>query len=142
MKLLRTIFTAIAHSLVYIGIPLALIYALNANYPGLLEARYVRFVHIAILLGIPIVVMYALADLTSGIKSMIFEIIALVLVIIYTFMILGMGSTELTYQNVKIYLFYPVLLYIVILGIAIRFPSAVFKYLAEREQNPPSVGEV
>nr|AAZ32474.1 hypothetical protein [uncultured euryarchaeote Alv-FOS1] len=137
MNLLRTTFTAIAHALVYIGIPFALIYALNTNYPGLLEARYLRFLEIAIMLGVPIVILYAAADLTKGLKSMIFEIVALMLVVTYTFMILGFGSTEINYKSTRIYLFYPVLMYIVILGIAIQFPSAIFKYLSEKEQNPP-----
>ena len=134
MSVSKMITRVVAHSVVFIGIPFALVYALNANYPGMLEARQVRSLELAMSIGIPIVIFYALADITNGWKNMIFEGISLSLVLIYTFLVMGFGQTHVQYKQVDIYLFYPFLMYMIVLGVAVRFPTVILRYLASKEE--------
>ncbi len=135
MKIFHAILVTFVQIMIYIVIPIFMVTSINSTYPGLMEGRYIHLVQIATMIGVPIVIFYILSSMTSGLKSLIFEVIALGLVILYTFMILGMGHTQLSYENIVIRLYYPTLLYIIIFGIALRFPAALFKYLAERESE-------
>ncbi|GEM_PF-5500005 len=135
MKLLKAIIFSIARAIVFIGIPLGVITLINSNYPGLLDERYLHALKLAMYLGVPIVAFYFLADSFEGIVSMIGELIALTLVLAYTLLLLGMGIAHISYENVKITLIYPTLLAIVVIGVIIRFPTPILKYLAWREEN-------
>ncbi len=135
MKLLKAILLLIIRSVIFIGIPVAIIYAINASYPGLLTDKYINTLKIAMYLGIPIVIVYFLADLTDSWLSMVSELIALFLVLAYTFIILGTGVTEIDYDKARVMLYYPYLLYLIIAGVLVRFPTPVLKYLASMERT-------
>ncbi len=141
MKILKPLFLLIGRALVFIGIPLALIYVINAIYPGLLQERYVRTLAMAMYLGIPIVLLYFIADAFDGLWSMVAEIAALSLVLVYTLLILGYGTAHLSYENVSISLVYPLLLYIIMAGVLVRFPTPVLRYLAWKSENAPQSSE-
>ena len=135
MKILKPLFLLIGRAFVFIGIPLALIYVINVNYPGLLEERYIHTLALAMYLGIPIVLLYFIADAFDGLKSMIAELAALSLILAYTFLILGFGTAHLSYEKVSISLCYPILLYIIIAGVLIRFPTPILRYLSWKSEN-------
>jgi len=142
MKLLKAVLLLIIRSVIFIGIPVAIIYTINASYPGLLTNRYINALKIAMYLGIPIIIVYFLADLTDGWLSMVSELIALFLVLAYTFLILGTGITEIDYDKARVMLYYPYLLYIIIVGVLVRFPTPILKYLAAMEStNNPDYEE-
>lgn len=135
MKFFKAILLLIIRSVIFIGMPIAIIYGINASYPGLLTDRYINALKIAMYLGIPIVIVYFLADLTESWLSMVSELIALFLVLAYTFLILGTGVTEIDYDKARVMLYYPYLLYLIIAGVLVRFPTPVLKYLASMEHT-------
>ena len=135
MKLFKAIAVLIGRSIFFIGIPVGLIYLINANYPGLLGERYIQTLHLAMYLGIPIVMLYFLADITTEWKSMVSEISALVFVLLYTFLIMGYGTTMIKYAGVTITMYYPYLLYLIIAGVLVRIPLPVLRYLSHVEEN-------
>ena len=135
MNLFSAILKVVLKSIVFIGIPISIIYIVSTNYPGLLTDRYLTVLTIAMYLGIPIVLLYFLSYICEGIYRMLFEIGALILLIIYTILIMGYGQTHIKYQELDISIYYPVLMYLVILGILIRFPIPVLRYLSEESEK-------
>ncbi len=134
MRVLRAAFMLLLRSITLIGIPYALIYLINMNYPGLLGERYIFSIQLAIVFGTLAVISYLFSDLSSGFKSMFFEIMALVFGMAYTLLILGFGHAEIFYQNILITLVYPALLTLVLLGIFLRIPTAILGYLAWKQE--------
>ena len=133
MKILKAAFLLTIRSITLIGIPYALVYLINLNYPGLLGERYLFSIQMAIVFGTLAVISYLFSDLSSGFKSMFFEILALVFGMVYTLLILGFGHAEIFYEGVFIELIYPALLLLVILGIIVRIPTAILGYLEWRQ---------
>ncbi len=136
MKLGRAILTASIQFVVYVLVPLFLISAINSSYPGLLDERYINLIHFAAIIGVSIVILYILSGMTRGWLSVIFELAALALVLYYAFTIMGQGQTQINYEDATIRLYYPILMYIILFSIALRFPAVIFKYLAEKEEKP------
>lgn len=134
MKILKPLLMLFTRFFIFTGIPMALIYGINVNYPGLLDPRYLHSLHIAMYLGIPIVIFYFLADVWKGWKSTFSEIVALTLVLVYTVLLMGFGHSHFSYKNFDFHLFYSALLYLVLIGILIRFPVPILRYLSENEE--------
>ena len=130
MKKSHLIMLTLFRIFVFIVIPVALIVAVNVNYPGLLTDRYLLEITIATIVGALIVLFYFLSDISERKKKMIYETIALTLVLVYTVLILGFGNAEFHYDKLKIYLYYLPLFYLIIAGIVVRYPVILLRYLA------------
>ena len=121
---------AVMRIIVFIVIPVALILAVNINYPGLISDRYMAEIIMATIVGVFVVLFYFLADISRRKKKMIYESIALTLVLVYTFLILGFGRAEFNYSELKIFIYYLPLFYLIIAGIVVRYPVVILRYLA------------
>ncbi len=135
MKILKPTLMLFTRFFIFTGIPVALIYGINASYPGLLDPRYLHSLHIAMYLGIPIVIFYFLADVWKGWKSTFSEIVALTLVLVYTVLIMGFGNSHFSYKNLDFHIFYVPLLLLIIIGVLIRFPVPILRFLAEDREE-------
>ena len=130
MSKLRILMFTIFRIIVFIVVPVALILAVNINYPGLLTHKYIFEITIATIVGVMIVFFYFLSDITQRKKKVIYETVALSLVLIYTVLILGFGNAEFHYNELKIFIHYLPLFYLIIAGVAVRYPVIFLRYLA------------
>ncbi len=130
MKKSHVIMFTIFRIIVFIVTPVALILSVNINYPGLLTDRYLSEITMATIVGVLIVFFYFLSDISRRKKKMIYETIALSLVLIYTILILGFGKTEFHYSELKIFLYYLPLFYLIVAGVVVRYPVIFLRYLA------------
>ena len=135
MKIWEATLYFILRVIVLVVAPLILIYLINANYPGLLGYRLENAFYVVVLLAVPAVMLHFFADITTSTKKMIFELISLTLILVYTYLILGSGTTHLYYKSLNMELYYPLLLYIILGSIAIRYPTIFLRYYAEKSKN-------
>ncbi len=134
MKLMKAIFSAISHMLVFVVVPFILITLINLNYPGILAGKENYLMTVVIFVGIPIALSYFIMELTeSPLKKMIFEILAISLVLIWTFLVMGAGETVIYYLKIKIILYYPALLTLILISISIRYPAAILRYYSAKQ---------
>ena len=130
MKLLRASIMFLLRALIFIGIPYALIYIINQNYPGLLGERYLFSIQMAIIFGSLSALTYFFAELGEGLKKMMLELLSITFGIVYTLLILGVGEAKIFYEDIVIEFYYPLLLSLIVLGIVINMPTAILGYLA------------
>ncbi len=130
MSKFKLILFTIFRVIVFIAIPISLILAVNMNYPGLLSDRYLAEITLATMIGVPVVIFYFLTDISKGKKKMIYETIALTLVLVYTLLMLGLGNAVFYYSSLRIFIYYVPLLWLILLGIIVRYPVGVLRYLA------------
>ncbi len=130
MSKFRLILFTVFRAIVFIVIPISLILAVNMNYPGLLSDKYLAEIIMATIIGVPVVFFYFLTDISEGKKKILYETIALTLVLAYTLLILGFGNAVFYYNKLKIFIYYLPLLALILIGIIVRYPVAILRYLA------------
>ena len=132
MKMFHAILFLIFRIIALVAAPLALVYLINTNYPGLLGYKLEYAIYVVLLLALPGVILHFFADISEGKRKVIFESVSLTLFLVYTYLILGSGSTHLFYKNLDVMLYYPYLLYLILASIAIRYPTIFLRYYAEK----------
>ncbi len=135
MKAWEATIFLILRVIVLVIAPLVLVYLVNMNYPGLIGYKTELVFYIVILLAVPAVILHFFGDITQSNKKVVFESISLTLLLIYTYLLLGSGSTHLYYKSLDMELYYPILLYIIIGSIAIRYPTIFLRYYAEKSKE-------
>lgn len=129
MKIIKATVYAILRFLGFVVLPLYLAYLITTNFPDLLPYDFIHFCNILILVGLPLIIFYFLSEALNNWKlAMLFEFLAITLVLFWTYYILGGGKLSISYQGINFSIDYFPFLALILLGIALKYPASAMKH--------------
>ncbi len=137
MKIVKAGVYAVLRFLGFIAVPLYLVHIIDSNFPGVLPYTFEHLEMIFFVVGIPLIAFYFLAEALKNWKlKLLFEFIAITLVLLWTYFVLGGGKMSISYEGLNLHIDYYPLLILLLLGIALRYPASAMKHYLEYRSEP------
>ena len=132
MKIIKPTVWAALRFIGFVVVPLYLVGIVNSKFPGILPYTYEYFRNVVVIVGIPLILLSFFAESVENLKlRIIFEVLSLALVILWTYYILGGGLLHISYEGISLFINYYSLLILILLGIALKLPANIMRYYLE-----------